>query len=201
MEIELLQILIIVVFFIFGFLISQLIKKIKYSNQKEQEITNENINEKEYSDIVDTLLTQYTEKLKHIEEKIINFQLKLDIIDSKIKKDNSDIQNEQTKKEIESQYHIISNDMISHKLESPRIYKTRKEPDEKLVEPTIVHILKMLIEKPLTSNEIKNSIGKTREHTSRLMKKLHDEKLVERNTGNKPFKYKLTKLGEQYIQK
>ena len=187
MEIELLQLLIIAIFFIFGFLISQIIKKIKYHNHEE----------KEYSNIADIILTQYTEKLSHLEQKVIDFQLKLDIIDSKIKKENSHSIQE---KEIKSQYHIIPSDITSQESKIAR-YNRKVDPGEKIVESTTNHILKILKEKPLTSNEIKKSIGKTREHTSRLMKKLHEKELVERNIDSKPFKYKITKLGEQYIQR
>ena len=203
MEIELLQLLIIAIFFIFGFLISQIIKKVKYNNHEEKEITKKSNEEKEYSDIADIILTQYTEKLSHLEQKIIDFQLKLDIIDSKIKKESSHSIQE---KEIKSQHHTIHGDIISQELEPSQEskiarYNRKVDLGEKLVESTTNHILKILKEKPLTSNEIKKSIGKTREHTSRLMKKLHEKELVERNIDSKPFKYKLTKLGEQYIQR
>ena len=61
------------------------------------------------------------------------------------------------------------------------------------------YILKIILKEPLTSNEIKNAIGRTREHTSRLMKKLYELKLVDRDITTKPFKYKLTEQGKKYI--
>ena len=61
------------------------------------------------------------------------------------------------------------------------------------------YILKIISKEPLTSNEIKNAIGRTREHTSRLMKKLYELKLVDRDITTKPFKYKLTEQGKKYI--
>ena len=60
---------------------------------------------------------------------------------------------------------------------------------------TMDFILKMLIEKPRTSREIQHSVGRTREHTSRLMKKLYESKLVIRDSNNKPFKYSITDAG------
>jgi hypothetical protein len=60
---------------------------------------------------------------------------------------------------------------------------------------TLDFILKMLMEKPRTSREIQHSVGRTREHTSRLMKKLYDSKLVIRDSNNKPFKYSITDAG------
>ncbi|MGZ5548774.1 MAG: hypothetical protein ACXWFZ_12590, partial [Nitrososphaeraceae archaeon] len=61
------------------------------------------------------------------------------------------------------------------------------------------YILKIILKESLTSNEIKNAIGRTREHTSRLMKKLYELQLVDRDITTKPFKYKLTEQGKKYI--
>lgn len=60
---------------------------------------------------------------------------------------------------------------------------------------TMDFILKMLMERPRTSREIQHSVGRTREHTSRLMKKLYDSKLVIRDSNSKPFKYSITDAG------
>jgi len=60
---------------------------------------------------------------------------------------------------------------------------------------TTDHILKLLIERPRTSREIQYTIGRTREHTSRLMKRLYQTNLVSRESGSKPFKYTITDAG------
>jgi hypothetical protein len=60
---------------------------------------------------------------------------------------------------------------------------------------TTDHILKLLIERPRTSREIQYAIGRTREHTSRLMKRLYQTNLVSRESGSKPFKYTITDAG------
>ncbi|TBR23816.1 MAG: MarR family transcriptional regulator, partial [Candidatus Nitrosotenuis sp.] len=49
--------------------------------------------------------------------------------------------------------------------------------------------------KEMTSRDIQITIGRSREHTSRLMKRLFEEGLVERNTKMKPFTYKITEKG------
>jgi hypothetical protein len=64
---------------------------------------------------------------------------------------------------------------------------------------TMDFILKMLMEKPRTSREIQHSVGRTREHTSRLMKKLYDSKLVIRDSNSKPFKYSITDAGRTQL--
>jgi DNA-binding MarR family transcriptional regulator len=62
------------------------------------------------------------------------------------------------------------------------------------------YILKIIFKDSLTSNEIKKAIGRTREHTSRLMKKLYELQLVDRDMTTKPFRYKLTEQGKMYIE-
>jgi predicted transcriptional regulator len=65
---------------------------------------------------------------------------------------------------------------------------------------TSIYILKLLQEAPRTAREIQYNVGKTREHISRLMKKLHDEGLVDRNMNTKPFIYKITDEGRKLLE-
>jgi DNA-binding MarR family transcriptional regulator len=60
--------------------------------------------------------------------------------------------------------------------------------------------LKIILKDSLSSNEIKKAIGRTREHTSRLLKKLYELQLVDRDITTKPFRYKLTEQGREYIE-
>lgn len=64
---------------------------------------------------------------------------------------------------------------------------------------TELSVLKLLIEKPRSSVEIKELIGKSREHAARLMKTLFDQKLVSRDSSKKPFVYQLTDDGRKYL--
>ncbi|MGI0045637.1 MAG: winged helix DNA-binding protein [Nitrosotalea sp.] len=57
------------------------------------------------------------------------------------------------------------------------------------------YVLRLITEKPMTSRDIQVTIGRTREHTSRMMKKLFEEGLVERDMQTKPFTYKITGKG------
>jgi hypothetical protein len=57
------------------------------------------------------------------------------------------------------------------------------------------HVLGLITLKEMTSRDIQITIGRSREHTSRLMKRLFEEGLVERNTKLKPFTYKITEKG------
>ncbi|MGI0083037.1 MAG: winged helix DNA-binding protein [Nitrosopumilaceae archaeon] len=61
------------------------------------------------------------------------------------------------------------------------------------------YVLKLITERPMTSRDIQITIGRTREHTSRMMKKLFEEGFVERNMKTKPFTYYITDKGKAKI--
>jgi len=64
---------------------------------------------------------------------------------------------------------------------------------------TIDFVLKLITNKSMTSRDIQNASQRSREHTSRLMKKLYQDGYVERNTSSKPFIYSITEKGKAKI--
>ena len=67
-------------------------------------------------------------------------------------------------------------------------------------EDSIKHVLKLITEKPMTSRDIEVTFGgRSREHVSRLMKKLFDDGFVERNTTKRPYTYSITDSGRGRI--
>jgi hypothetical protein len=65
---------------------------------------------------------------------------------------------------------------------------------------TTDYILKLLAERSLTSREVQQSVGRTREHTARLMKRLHESGLVGRDVNSKPFRYNITDAGQERLR-
>ena len=67
-------------------------------------------------------------------------------------------------------------------------------------EDSVKHVLNLITKKPMTSRDIEVTFGgRSREHVSRLMKKLFDDGLVERNTTNRPYTYSITDSGKKYV--
>jgi hypothetical protein len=64
---------------------------------------------------------------------------------------------------------------------------------------TETRVLQLLLDGPKTSAQIRESIGRSREHTARLLKFLFDKGLVIRNSRNKPYVYELTDSGKSYL--
>jgi len=60
-------------------------------------------------------------------------------------------------------------------------------------------VLGLITSKPMTSRDIQMTLGRSREHTSRLMNRLYKEGLVDRNTNSKPFSYIITEKGREKI--
>ena len=64
---------------------------------------------------------------------------------------------------------------------------------------TETRVLRLLSEGPRSSAQIKEQVGRSREHTARLMKALFDRGLVVRNDRNKPYVYEITESGRSYV--
>ncbi|HEY6587026.1 MAG TPA: hypothetical protein VIY98_01935, partial [Nitrososphaeraceae archaeon] len=204
MNIDLFYFIIIGIFFIVGFLLSYLLKLQKKKRVGESvplQIDNN-------LEIIEILENKKQLQIDNIILKLNDIQIRLDLLESKV----SQSKNLPRYENIED--NIIKNitdnqDITSHHNEINDItkqYISKKSQIEKVKGKSLIindkhnatehYILKIILKEPLTSNEIKNAIGRTREHTSRLMKKLYELKLVDRDITTKPFKYKLTEQGK-----
>jgi hypothetical protein len=94
----------------------------------------------------------------------------------------------------------IGSSQPSHDIISQDSFKSMDQGEDRQ-NSTIEYILKKLEDKSLTTREVQGIIGRTREHSSRLMKKLFDEKLVDRDTSTKPFRYVITIEGRKRLSK
>jgi predicted transcriptional regulator len=76
---------------------------------------------------------------------------------------------------------------------------TPKLPSIEHVNPTD-YVLQLITNKAVTSRDIQVTLKRSREHTSRLMKKLFENGLVQRNTETKPYTYSITEKGKSKIE-
>jgi predicted transcriptional regulator len=74
-------------------------------------------------------------------------------------------------------------------------------PNLSNIEPVspIDYVLQLITNKAMTSRDIQITTKRSREHTSRLMKKLFESGLVQRNTETKPYSYSITEKGKEKI--
>jgi predicted transcriptional regulator len=155
----------------------------------------------------DMLIDGYLHKFDEYNEIISDLRSKLDVIDQKINSEKNII------KENELAATIKLSDMAkdrSHKAISHNSGPVTKnlnvtgedialEEEDTLRANTVDSILRML-EVPLTSREIQRKINKSREHTSRLLKKLYSENIVMRDESVRPYKYKITDEGRRLLE-
>jgi len=66
-------------------------------------------------------------------------------------------------------------------------------------EDSVTFVLKKITEGPMTSRDIEVMFGKSREHVSRLMKKLFEDSIVGRDTSARPYRYTITDKGRERI--
>ena len=67
-------------------------------------------------------------------------------------------------------------------------------------ENSVEHVLGLITERPMTSRDIEVTFsGRSREHVSRLMKKLFRDGYVNRNTASRPYTYMITEKGRERI--
>ena len=156
---------------------------------------------KSSSDITDP--TQ-TERLEYYERQLIDMKIRLDAleiqgIDEKPEDPNLELKQFMQKlieenKEPEKQIEVVEQPevIVEQPVSVPNL------PNIEHVSPTD-YVLRLITNKAMTSRDIQITTKKSREHTSRLMKKLFESGLVERNTETKPYTYSITEKGKSKV--
>ena len=138
--------------------------------------------------VIEAVVLEYTRRLHDYDKVISELRAKVDIVESRIKP-----------------HEVVSQDPSQPQphvaLMSEPVTVTQHAAIEKEVNSTTDYIFKLLAERPRSSREVQLAIGRTREHTARLMKKLHGLGLVSRDINTKPFRYNITDAGRQMLKK
>jgi hypothetical protein len=138
--------------------------------------------------VIEAVVLEYTRRLHDYDKVIAELRAKVDIVESRIKP-----------------HEVVSQDPSQPQphvaLMSEPVTVTQHATIGKEVNSTTDYIFKLLAERPRSSREVQLAIGRTREHTARLMKKLHGLGLVSRDINTKPFRYNITDAGRQMLKK
>lgn len=207
MDIDIIYFIVTGIFFIVGFLLSHLLKiRKKIVSQTVPLQKNDNL------EILEVIENKKQLQIDNIILKLNDIQIRLDLLESKVSQSKNQSPYEHmvdntikniTENNFNTSHHNDINNITQ--LSIPKKSQIEKAKNKTVVlnddkhNATEHYILKIILKESLTSNEIKNAIGRTREHTSRLMKKLYELQLVDRDITAKPFKYKLTEQGKKYI--
>ncbi len=154
----------------------------------------------------DMLIEGYLHKFDEYNEIISDLRSKLDVIDQKINPEKNLI-TERGLVITDKPSDVVtkSHKLISH-LDSPVTKNINVTGDdaslgeEDILRANTVDAILRMLEVPLTSREIQRKINKSREHTSRLLKKLYSENIVIRDESVRPYKYKITDEGRRQLE-
>lgn len=142
--------------------------------------------------VVEAVVSEYTRRLRDYDRVIAEMKTKVDIVEAK--------------SQAIIQPHVLVQPASQVQPHAQPVSEPVAVTQHALVTPdeeqngTVDYILKLLAERPRTSREVQHAIGRTREHTARLMKKLYETGLVSRDVNAKPFRYNITEAGRTRLR-
>jgi predicted transcriptional regulator len=145
------------------------------------------------------------ERLEYYERQLIDMKIRLDAMDMQGFEQKTEEPNLELKNFLEK---LAKNQQVMEKPIEP--IKKEVVGEEELVSihhmPNLDHnnvvdyVLHLITDRAMTSRDIQITLKRSREHTSRLMKKLFEDGYVQRNTNTKPYTYSITKKGRGKIE-
>ncbi len=147
--------------------------------------------------------TSQTERLEYYERQLIDMKIRLDLLEIQGLEEKSGDPNLELKQFLEK----LAQNEAGEKPTEPRM-KSEIVPDEPQITPRMPnldhnnatdYVLRLITNKAMTSRDIQITLKRTREHTSRLMKKLYEDGYVKRNTESKPYTYSISEKGKEKI--
>tara|TARA_B100001123_G_scaffold68338_1_gene76324 strand:+ start:185 stop:784 length:600 start_codon:yes stop_codon:yes gene_type:complete len=136
-----------------------------------------------------------SERLEFYERQLIDLKIKLDAIDlenltftEESPKNNVTIREKKLTPAVEKPIEIVQEAVPSQSIQTQRTPNLGHDD-------AIKAVLGLITDKSRTSRDIQITLGKSREHISRMMKKLYEDGLVERNVNTKPYTYSITQVG------
>ncbi len=181
-----------------------------YYLPKIRKITKE---QKDADEIVKGIISELNDRLSRQDQNIMDQQVRLDIIELKLEQSSKMLFREEDVKilegtdtrkvleEVKDLLRVLSKNelMMSSTVQKQEKVKEVKQVDE--LSSTEKFILELLINEVQTSRQIQQKIKKTREHTSRLMKKLFELGYIVREEEKRPYVYVITETGKELVEK
>jgi hypothetical protein len=154
-----------------------------------------------------------SERLEYYERQLIDMKIRLDALEIEGMGEKSEDPNLELKQFLEKIAKKNLQDMPKNPEEQSDVQskpekevEIENEPKIQSPMPSLDHnnpidyVLHLITKQPMTSRDIQITLKKSREHTSRLMKKLFDDGYVERNTDSKPYRYFISEKGKEKIR-
>ena len=144
-----------------------------------------------------------SERLEYYERQLIDMKIRLDAIEIQGIEQKSDDPNLELKQFLEKLAKNKSQEKQIKKINQSKVIpeKLDSTPSIASINPTnpTDYVLHLITNKAMTSRDIQITLKRSREHTSRLMKKLFEDGYVQRNTETKPYSYSITEKGKTKV--
>jgi hypothetical protein len=149
-----------------------------------------------------TMDASQTDRLEYYERQLIDMKIRLDSIEIQGLEEKSEDPNLELKQFLEklakNEVKDKPNELVAQGEIVPDEPKTTRMPNLDH-NNAIEYVLHLITNKAMTSRDIQITLKRSREHTSRLMKKLFEDGFVKRNTDSKPYSYSISEKGKEKI--
>ena len=132
------------------------------------------------------------QRVEFYEKELIDMKIRLDVLELDGESfTNPDLPRKNTKQ-------AEKPEPMKQEFADPKPQTTPRVPNMSFKD-SVTHVLKLITSGPMTSRDIEVTLGKSREHVSRLMKKLFEDGFVGRDTSARPYRYTITEKGRERI--
>jgi predicted transcriptional regulator len=204
-----------VVIAILGFIVAFLLTHYFFSFRRHSTIRDSN----SYNELIESLLSQNSAKFAATTKIIEGISLRLELLERALEqtklgsksevglKSEDRLDNLSLLSSVNTSNQDIRNQDISDITKSHRrlhdidanSYHNDRDDDDDVTNMTGI-VLKLLSQRSMNTVEIQSKVNRTREHTSRFMKRLFVQGLVSREMNAKPFVYTLTDEGHKQLK-
>ena len=145
------------------------------------------------SDGAEKLAPTNQERIDFYEKELIDMKIRLDAIELD---GESFTSSDLPKKKVKS---LEKPEMEKQEFVVPKPNTYPRVPNMSF-EDSLTHVLKLITNGPMTSRDIEVTFGnRSREHVSRLMKKLYEDGFVSRDASARPYRYSITEKGVERV--
>ena len=143
------------------------------------------------------------ERLEYYERQLIDMKIRLDSLEIQDLGEKPVDPNLELKQFLEKLAKNEVKENSTNIISKPEIVPDKPKTTSRM--PNLDHnnatdyVLKLITSKAMTSRDIQITLKRSREHTSRLMKKLFEDGYVNRNTDSKPYTYSISDKGKEKI--
>ena len=145
-----------------------------------------------------------SERLEFYERQFIDMKIRLDALEIQGIEPKTEDSNLELKQILEKLVNNKVKDNEVKEVQKPKIMSEKLISTHNIssMEHTnpIDYVLHLITNKTMTSRDIQITLKRSREHTSRLMKKLFDDGYVQRNIETKPYTYSITEKGKAKVE-